>query len=217
MENPNWPLWNVTIHTPRLKMRIVREQDALALVELAGKGIHDPADMPFEDPWTDLPSPEFEQSMLQFFWRCAANLSAQSWRLPFAVYRGSDIVGLQDVAADDFGVRRCVITGSWLGKSYQGMGFGKEMRAGVLNFAFESLGAERAETCAFEENHASIGINRSLGYQPNGEAVTRRRDTAARDLKYSMNASGWSHSTARKMGISVSGVDDALHRQMGLA
>ena len=39
-----------------------------------------------------------------------------------------------------FAVHRTVDTGSWLGQAFQGRGFGKEMRAAVLGFAFDGLG-----------------------------------------------------------------------------
>ena len=44
--------------------------------------------------------------------------------------------------------------GSWLGRAFQGRGFGKEMRAAVLGFAFDGLGARVAETSAFLDNAA---------------------------------------------------------------
>ena len=59
-------------------------------------------------------------------------------------------------------------TGSWLGRRFQGRGLGKEMRAAVLGFAFDGLGAEVAETSAFLDNLPSNGVSRALGYEENG-------------------------------------------------
>ena len=42
------------------------------------------------------------------------------------------------------------------------------MRAAVLGFAFDGLGAQVAETSAFLDNAASNGVSRALGYEENG-------------------------------------------------
>lgn len=42
-----WPLFDLTITSPRLVMRIVRDEDLPGLVDAALAGIHDPAVMPF--------------------------------------------------------------------------------------------------------------------------------------------------------------------------
>jgi RimJ/RimL family protein N-acetyltransferase len=215
MHSQIWPLWDLRISTPRLELTVVREADLEPLVALAMGGIHRPDEMPFEDPWTDLRPPEFEYSMLQFLWRCLGNLSASSWRIPFVIRQNSEVVGLQDVAAEDFGVRGVVTTGSWLGKAHQGQGLGKEMRAGVLTFVFDYLGAKRAETCAFEDNAASIGVTRALGYEPNGVAVTNQRGRPARDLKFVLTGAAWPDSSAHEYDIQVSGVGEALRAQLG--
>ena len=70
-------------------------------------------------------------------------------------------IGSQSILAEDFATFRMVHTGSWLGRAYQGRGFGKEMRAAVLAFAFDGLGARRAETEAFADNAASNAVTRS--------------------------------------------------------
>ena len=42
------------------------------------------------------------------------------------------------------------------------------MRAAVLGFAFDGLGARVAETCAFLDNARSNAVSRSLGYEATG-------------------------------------------------
>ena len=80
------------------------------------------------------------------------------------------------------GVRdpRTVNTGSWLGQAYQGHGYGKEMRAAMLAFAFDGLGARVAETEAFLDNAASNAVSRALGYVANGLGCSRPRAWPAR-------------------------------------
>jgi RimJ/RimL family protein N-acetyltransferase len=48
------------------------------------------------------------------------------------------------------------------------------MRTAVLSLAFNQLDAQAAITSAFHDNHASLGVSRSLGYQPNGESFLAR-------------------------------------------
>ncbi|HWS49398.1 MAG TPA: GNAT family protein [Microbacterium sp.] len=77
----------------------------------------------------------------------------------------------QDLSAYDFADRRTVNTGSWLTRSVHGRGLGTEMRAALLLFAFDVLGAEWAESGAASWNEASLRVSEKLGYELNG--VTR--------------------------------------------
>jgi RimJ/RimL family protein N-acetyltransferase len=115
------------------------------------------------------------------------------------------MIGQQDIQADGFEVRRVVETGSWLGRAHQGRGAGREMRAAVLHLAFAGLGAARAETGAFADNPASLGVTRSLGYEPNGEAVFDRQGTAARMLRFAMTREAWE--ARRRDDIEISGLE----------
>jgi RimJ/RimL family protein N-acetyltransferase len=77
-------------------------------------------------------------------------------------------IGIQDLLATDFGRRRTVRSGSWLGRPFHGRGYGTEMRAAVLWFAFEKLGAEVADSGYIDGNHASARVSEKLGYESNG-------------------------------------------------
>src|SRR5205807_7207180 len=59
-----WPLFALRIRTPRLEIRLPTEDDCAALATVAAAGIHDPAEMPFAVPWTDVSSPELERRAL---------------------------------------------------------------------------------------------------------------------------------------------------------
>jgi RimJ/RimL family protein N-acetyltransferase len=77
--------------------------------------------------------------------------------------------------SDNFAVTRTVHTGSWLGKAHQGKGIGTEMRSAVLQFAFDHLKAERADSGAFTDNAQSLRVSEKLGYRPDGTTVRQRR------------------------------------------
>jgi hypothetical protein len=51
----HWPLFDLRVRTPRLELRGIDDALAVQLADLAAEGIHDPATMPFDRPWTRLP------------------------------------------------------------------------------------------------------------------------------------------------------------------
>ena len=163
-----WPLSRLRLRTPRLELRLVRDDDLGALAEAALAGVHDPAVMPFAMPWTDAEPDEQVRGIAQHVWRQRAGLRRDEWTLLFAVVHDGAAIGLQDIRGHRFPERRTISTGSWLTASKQGIGLGKEMRAAVLMWAFDHLGAEVAETSAADWNGASQGVSRGLGYRENG-------------------------------------------------
>ena len=163
-----WPLFGLRLATPRLQLRLVRDDDLPGIVDAVLAGIHDPARTPFGVPWTDAPRGTLIRETLRHTWRMRAGIRPGSWDLGFVVCRNSVPIGMQDLNAIDFSVTRTVGTGSWLSHPYQGQGYGKEMRSAVLAFAFDYLGAEVAESAAAVWNESSLGVSRSLGYVPNG-------------------------------------------------
>jgi len=167
-----WPLFGLTIETPRLTMSPVRDGDLAELAQAALDGVHDPETMPFGFPWTDAPADELPRNLATYQWSLRGQVSPRAWSIAFAVHHDGRIIGTQDLNAFDFANRRTVNSGSWITRSAQGRGLGTEMRAALLAFAFDTLGAEWAESSAAAWNHASLAVSRKLGYEPNG--VTRQ-------------------------------------------
>lgn len=176
-----WPLFRLTLRTPRLELRVLRDDDLPGLVEAARAGIHDPARMPFSQPWTDLPDDELTAGLVQHQWRQRAALTPASWSLNLVVRRDGVPIGVQDLVGRDFVALRTVETGSWLTASAHGQGLGTEMRAAALSFAFDHLGAEVATSSAAEWNAASLGVSRRLGYVDNGVSRVAPRGEAELD------------------------------------
>jgi RimJ/RimL family protein N-acetyltransferase len=175
-----WPLHDLTLRTPRLELC---PDDDPGLVELAARardGVHDPAVMPFKHPWTDTADTEgFERGVLQYYWGLRAALAPEDWTLNFLVREHGRVLGTQGVRARSFAVLREVTTGSWLTRAAQGRGVGTEMRAAVLVFAFDHLGARWAGSGAFADNLASRRVSERLGYHSDGVARYERRGEAA--------------------------------------
>ena len=163
-----WPLFGLEIETPRLLLRPIRDEDLPGLVQAALDGIHDPSEMPFGAPWTDASPEELPRNTAAFQWQLRGRVSPGFWHIAFAIHHEGRVIGSQDLSAHQFADRRTVETGSWLTRSAQGAGIGTEMRAALLQFAFDHLGAGWAESSAAAWNDASLGVSRKLGYQPNG-------------------------------------------------
>jgi RimJ/RimL family protein N-acetyltransferase len=208
-------VFGLRVRTPRLTLRPVDPTNVFAVVDLAARGIHDPSYMPFALGWTDEPQPALQRNSLRYFFSSWAAFHPGAWRLPLAVYEGDTLVGVQDIQAHEFPVLRGFLTGSWLGRAFQGRGLGKEMRAAVLHLGFAGLGAVRAETDAFADNGPSLGVTRSLGYRDNGRRWDLRRGEPAEHLLFTMDRSHWE--TIRRDDIGLDGVDHRLLDFLGLA
>src|SRR3954447_10095643 len=200
-----WPFSALRLTTPRVELRFATYGDLLALAQLAFDGIHDEAEMPFGVPWTDAPPEERARATMQWQWKNLSEISADHWVLPFAVLEGDTVVGVQEIQADKFTVCREVHTGSWLGRAHQGRGIGTEMRAAVLHLAFDELGAQWATTTAFEDNAASNGVTRRLGYELDGCEISERRGKPARQNRYRLSRERWEQQD--RIQVEVTGVD----------
>lgn len=163
-----WPLRHLVLRTPRLELRPDDDSGLFELIDVALAGVHDPAEMPFSVPWTDTLPDDRGFGLLQHFWGQRAKFAANDWVISFIIRHEGRAIGVQDVGARDFGVLREVNTGSWLGKEFQGNGFGTEMRVAVLQVAFDHLGAHIARSAAWQGNHASNRVSAKLGYVHDG-------------------------------------------------
>jgi len=165
MLSSHWPPADLRLQTPDLELRWPSPDDLGELADLAAAGVHDPEVQPFMVPWTDDSPEERARGTLQYNWSRWGSWKPSDWVLPFAVIRDEVVVGSQALGGHDFAVLREVHTGSWLGLRYQGQGIGTQMRAAVLQLAFEGLGARWAVSAAFDDNPASLGVSRKLGYR----------------------------------------------------
>jgi RimJ/RimL family protein N-acetyltransferase len=209
-----WPIFGLRIRTPRIELRAVDPDLAVAVANLAAAGIHDPATMPFLEAWTDTPSPELEQNTLRHFWEMWAGVRPERWRISFAVLVDGEVQGIQAVHTVDYPGLRSFETGSWLGLRFQGRGTGREMRAAVLHLMFDALDAVEATTGAFADNAASLAVTRALGYEPNGTMTRLRRGVPSEELLFRMPREVWL--PHRRDDIEVEGLSPACLAFLGL-
>ncbi len=208
-----WPLFDLTVRTPRLEVRLLREADLAAFVELIDAGIHDPGTMPFFFPWTDVEPQRRAREAAQWMWRHRANWSPDNWTFTGAAFIEGKPVGVQSVEAAHYRAVRSVETGSWLGLAFQGQGLGREMREAILHLAFAGLGAEEALSGAFEDNVASLATSRSVGYEENGEARGHRRVGSGRTIRFRIGRDAWE--ARRRSDIEIVGLEECFDMFVG--
>ena len=186
-----WPLFDLSLSTERLELTPVADGDIDELASVARGGVHDPGTQPFANLWTDREGSDFELRFAQYFWSQRARWSVTTWALPFAVRFHGRLIGVQQIQADEFTVLRTVSTASWLGRAFQGGGLGTEMRAAVLSFAFNALGAEAAVSGAYADNLGSIRVSEKLGYARNGVRLDVVRGRAAEAVLFRQTREAW--------------------------
>lgn len=206
----DWPLFALRLETPRLTVRLPTDDDFPGLLAAIDDGIHDPEVMPFSIPWTDLEPAARRRSALQHWWQERATWTPAAWRAGFAVFLDSRPVGIQSLHADTFAVLGEVSTGSWLTRSVQGQGLGKEMRAAVLQLAFEGLGAELARSGAFAHNDASISVSRALGYRENGRKRLAPRGVPQVMVEFELTREQWEARGESWPQVRISGLEPCL-------
>jgi RimJ/RimL family protein N-acetyltransferase len=208
MASSHWPLFALTLSTPRLRLRVPTLEDLDALADLAAEGVHDPDVQPFAIPWTDAPPVERARGLLQYHWSEWAAWQPSAWTLNLVAELDGAIVGTQGLMAADFAVLREVSTGSWVGRRHQRQGIGTEMRAAVLHLAFAELGAEYAVSAAFADNAASYAVSRRLGYQDDGieRRVVRGRPVVSRRVR--LDRAGWR--ARRTVPVTIDGIAPCL-------
>jgi RimJ/RimL family protein N-acetyltransferase len=203
-----WPLFDLRIRTPLLELRYATDE---LLLELAGVAadVITPGAMPFEEGATfyDLTSAG-RRRWLAGQWSARSRTSPEWWVLVFAVIVDGRAVGTQEITAANFKAVRTVSSFSWLTRSHQGRGLGREMREAVLHLAFEGLGAQRAESEAFEDNAASRGVSLAAGYEPDGTTWAARGGSAAPMTRFRLTRDAWLK--RRRNDIEFSGLAPCL-------
>jgi len=208
-----WAVTGLRLRTGDLTLRPVVEADLDALGALLSPDVE--LDPSIPQPFGLEPTGARSVVVRQEYWRRLGAWTPGGWILDLVVLRGTELLGTQTLEARDFAVLRTVETASWLTTDARGQGIGKAMRTAVLALAFDGLGADVAETEAWADNAASIGVSRALGYELNGTTRHIRvggpghpdPGAAARgDMpRLRLDANGW-RSSARP-AVEISGLD----------
>lgn len=208
MTSPYWPLFALRLTTPRLELRPLHEDD---LPELAAL-VPDDVELNPDSPTFGLPVGPVARGLVvhQSYWRAYGTWRVEAWRLNFGVFADGRLIGTQELEGNDFPRLRTVDTSSFLSPDARGRGYGKEMRRAVLALAFGPMNAQVAITSAWRDNESSLGVSRSLGYQPNGELLHRRGAGVDVMVHLRLPGADW---LARGLGavVTIDGFDACRH------
>jgi len=203
-----WPLFDLVLKTPRIELRYATD-DLLETLAVAATDVIAPGTQPFDGDATFYdPTPAGRRRWISGQWAARAKTSPSWWVLVFAVMVDGEAVGTQEMTASEFARLQTVGTFSWLTRSYQGRGIGREMRESILHLAFAGLGAERATSEAFEDNVASNAVSRAVGYEPNGIEWTLRQGHPAPMARFVMTRERWSE--LKRGDIAIEGLEPCL-------
>jgi RimJ/RimL family protein N-acetyltransferase len=201
-----WPLLDLRLTSGDLELAPLVEADLAEVVRLL------PADLELNPAATRFAVDESTHRGVvvhQEYWRSYGTWTTQAWRFHLAVRRDGALLGLQELEGNEFPTLRTVDTSSWVVEAARGAGIGKAMRRAVLALAFDHLGARAAITSAWHDNHASLGVSRSLGYRPNGESLLARGDGVDTLVHLRMTLDDW-RAAGGAPAVTVTGVREAL-------
>lgn len=166
-----WPLFGLRLTCGEVTLQPIREADLDRLAELL------PADSEHNPNAVMLKGLDLDANrrriVLQTYWRDWGSWSVDSWTLNFRVAYRDRVVGVQALEAERFPELRTVDSSSWLAADCRRKGVGTAMRTAVLALAFDHLGAQAAITSARDDNQASLGVSRRIGYRENGVSLSR--------------------------------------------
>ena len=188
-----YPPLHVAVITSKLELRGATDDLLAELAPLVRSGKTAAEPPPYDDPMS-LYEPDPEQRVakwLRAVWRGRGTVTAERWRLYFAVVVDGRAVGMQDVIGDHFTEFGTVTTFSWLSSDARGHGIGREIRRAALHFAFDGLGAREASSDAFVDNVGSNRVSQSLGYTANGVEWATRQGQPAQLQRWRLAREAW--------------------------
>lgn len=198
---------DIRLTTPDLQLRHLTEADLGSLAAILPEDVEQDPSLTTYDGLD--PAVNRTVRVYQGYWRARGAWRPESWALSFGVFRDDELLGYQVLESDDFATLRTVDSSSFLIEAVRGRGFGKQMRAAVLTLAFAHLDARFAITSAWTDNHASLGVSRSLGYVDNGVTAHRRGDMAGEMAHLRLTRDRWMASRWPEQ-VTISGIEECL-------
>ena len=204
-----WPLYGLTVTTPRLQLRYATDDDLQELASFRDGRVVGPGEEPFDgDSSFYVSGAAAAWKAIAGEWGARAKTSPAWWHLSFAAIVDDEIVGQQNITGADFQTLRTVNSFSFIAKAHRRRGLGTEMRRAVLHLAFDGLEARRAESDAFADNHGSIGVSRAIGYEDNGTMLSPRPSGAALMKRFLLTKEQWLRT--RREDVTIEGLSRSL-------
>lgn len=174
--------FQLSLRAGALTLRILRDEDLPAYAELQSSRIFLEDEPYYAFEWLQKEPEERLRDSLQYLWSLRA-IKPDDWCLSLGVWEGDRLVGLQDVRGRKFAMLRTVGSGSYLRADAQGRGIGTLMRQMMLTFAFDHLGALRADSGALVGNDRSLAVSKRCGYELDGTEILEHAGASAEMLR----------------------------------
>ncbi|MDZ5078225.1 GNAT family N-acetyltransferase [Nesterenkonia sp. HG001] len=126
-----WPPFGLRVETPRLALRVLREDDFPAYVAAATSGVTHTERNPFAHAWNDKPPEELIRASLSWVWSHRAKVGPESWSLMLGVFLKPD---------DDGGLDRA--GPGWSGRDGAGSAGAGVVRSGERLIGMQDCGAQ---------------------------------------------------------------------------
>ena len=152
------------LKTRRLVLRPFQPSDAEAIAELGGRD--------FEVArWLTGCSWPYREGEAEAYVADTLSADPLEHEAAFAITLGGVFIGAISIEApgDLPELPQCPTLGYWVGRSFQGFGYAAEAAAAILDWAFETYECDAIAARAFDENAASRGLLRKLGFKPWGK------------------------------------------------
>src|SRR5581483_6286019 len=110
-----YPPLHVEVATPRLKLRGASDDRLARLIPVVREGVVQGDELPFDDPISHYDeSPSREWRWLRAIWSARARTETAWWRLCLVVEVDGELLGMQDLIAEEFPTYGAVTSFSWL-------------------------------------------------------------------------------------------------------
>lgn len=170
--------------------------------------MHSPGERPYLTPWTDLPPHQRARHVIQQHWSRRGDWTTSSWALELGVFHDQHPIGMVALRGRDFPVLGEVKTESWLGVDHHRRGLGTEARGALLHLAFDGLDAVSAVSEVFQDNAASQGVSRKLGYRHEGTSRDVLHGRVVVSDRLRLDRQGWY--SAPRPAVAVTGLEACL-------
>lgn len=162
--NGRWPEKGI-IHTEGIVTLTWIDDELLGeLAELAAEGIFPQPYPSYAFGWARGDAETVWGNVIEYQRGVRTTCGPEEWRLECAVIVDKQPVGVVGIGAREWGERKVAVSGSWLGRRYQGRGIGFAAARGLLRVYFDQLGGQEARRLVYPENTASLRVGEKLGY-----------------------------------------------------
>lgn len=162
--NGKWPASGI-IHTEE-NVTLAWIDDGLLgeLAGLAAEGIFSQPYPSYAFPWAKGDAETIRRNVVEYQRGVRTTCGPEEWRLECAVIVDKQPAGVVGIGASEWRTRKAAVSGSWLGRRYQGRGIGFTAARGLLRVYFDELGGDEARRVVYPENVASLRVGEKLAY-----------------------------------------------------